>query len=124
MLPFVYVFIGGGLGSVLRYGISLAITAKEDAFPKATFITNIAGCLLIGLVLGYLGREHTDNTHWKLLLATGFCGGFTTFSSFSREALNLMQQQQWGLFAIYVILSVLICIAATAGGFALIKSFQ
>ena len=108
--------IGGAGGSILRY---LAQRwANESTFPYGTFAVNILGCLLIGLFAGLATKNLLTESH-KFLLMTGFCGGFTTFSAFSIEALNMLEENRWLTFAMYVSLSVGLGIAATLAGYKL-----
>ena len=79
------VFIGGGLGSVARYLISLKLNNFENAIPYGTLLANILGSLLIGIIFGYSAKSGYLNENHSLFLATGFCGGFTTFSTFAYE---------------------------------------
>lgn len=117
------VAIGGMLGSALRFTSGLYIAEKTGgSFPWATLIINITGSLLAVLVLGYFGRGDTpqqflSNENWRLLLAAGFSGGFTTFSTFSNESLQLVKQQQYLFFFIYFTTSVLFGILAAALGY-------
>ena len=113
---FFLVFIGGGLGSVFRYGISyLTAQYTTTAFPFATFGINILGSLLIGL---FWAMPAVTSKHECLcLLTVGFCGGFTTFSAFSWENFNLLKQGDIFLFFAYVLLSVTFCLLATWGGY-------
>ncbi len=108
MFPFLMVFIGGGLGSVCRYGISL-ILPKSDGIPWATFTANAISCIVLGFLIGYQLNKGIS-TKYSLLLLTGFCGGFSTFSTFSAETYHLMQNGQTLLALAYVALSVLFCL--------------
>ncbi len=115
-----YIFIGGGLGSVARYLVS-NYTQKLwniNAFPFGTFIVNITGCFIIGMLSAYFLK--VDNS-LKFLLITGFCGGYTTFSTFSAENYSLWQNGHFGVMAAYIILSVLIGLLAVFLGFQAIE---
>lgn len=79
------VFIGGGVGSVARYLLGKWLNNLETAIPYGTMLSNVLGSLLIGIILGYLAKNATISETHSLLLATGFCGGFTTFSTFAYE---------------------------------------
>ena len=96
ILPFVYVGLGSMLGGVSRYGMTLA-TQSYAAFslPLGTLISNIAGCLLIGLIAGLAATSQILSTEMRLLLATGFCGGFTTMSSFVYELGQFIQDKEY-----------------------------
>ena len=83
--------LGSCAGGILRYLLSLAVHPVRTGFPLATFLTNIAGCLIIGILLGVFSRNSSESSSLCLLLTTGFCGGFTTFSTFSNDALTLLQ---------------------------------
>ena len=117
MKSFLLVFLGGGLGSGLRYLVSIAMNQYSKVLPYGTFIVNILGCLLIGLILGYAQKENTLTSNQTLLLATGFCGGFTTFSAFANENLELIKNGELFNFSVYTIGSVLIGILAVCIGF-------
>ncbi|HLS10594.1 MAG TPA: fluoride efflux transporter CrcB [Flavobacteriaceae bacterium] len=95
------VFLGGGLGSTLRYLASVYLMNPNQVFPKATFLVNLIGSLLIGLFVGYQLKYQTNDT-LSLLLVTGFCGGFTTFSAFSLESYNLWKAQEWSVLGVYI----------------------
>jgi CrcB protein len=100
----ILVGLGGALGSVVRYLISVLVySGKTQLFPWSTLLTNFMGCLLLGLLLGYFQKNDNQYQELKLLLAIGVCGGMTTFSTFSAETLNLMQSGNLlatGLYAI------------------------
>jgi CrcB protein len=114
--------IGGAAGSILRYLLSV-VSAKYfvSAFPVATFATNIVGCLLIGLFAGWIDRVLMGDPTWRLLLLTGFCGGFTTFSAFAIENLRLLQNGHLPTAFLYISLSVVLGIAAVTAGLALAR---
>lgn len=115
---FLLVALGGGIGSMLRYGISLILNAKY--FPWPTLAVNIIGSFIIGLVIATSYKEESFLYNWKLFLATGICGGFTTFSTFSLENLELLQNGKYLLALTYIGLSILIGLAAVWAGFKLI----
>ncbi|MBQ6953838.1 MAG: fluoride efflux transporter CrcB [Bacteroidales bacterium] len=112
---------GSFLGGAARYLISLAMKNVSKGFPWATLLVNVAGCLLIGLLWGWLSRTSQMEGNLSLFLTVGLCGGFTTFSTFSKEALMLLHSGNvWG-FAGYVAASVIIGIAFVAAGYFLTK---
>ena len=108
---------GSFIGGIARYLVSLAMKGISKGFPWATLLVNLLGCLIIGLLLGFLSRNASESTSWGLFLTVGLCGGFTTFSTFSKEALTMLQTGQiWG-FASYIALSILAGIALVALGY-------
>jgi CrcB protein len=115
---------GGFIGSVSRF---LASRFMQDNFPSAfpfgTFLVNIAGCLLIGLIYGFSERSSMLTPEWKMFLAVGFCGGFTTFSTFANENLALLRDGAFFNFFLYTGLSVFLGIAAAFLGVLLTKIF-
>ena len=108
------VFLGGGVGSVLRYLVGLWV--GSTAFPWATFAVNAVGSLAIGLFGGWASRFGWSEA-LRLSLVVGLCGGFTTFSTFSKESLALIECGSYGLFTLYVAGSVALGISTTALGF-------
>jgi crcB protein len=98
---------GGAAGSILRFLVSFGIgKLHKSPYPWGTFWINIIGSLAIGLLLGYLSRNPGQES-LKLLLVTGLCGGFTTFSAFTAENISLLQQGHWNLAMLYVFASLL-----------------
>ena len=117
MKSFLLVFLGGGLGSALRYLVASAMNQYSKVLPFGTFSVNMLGCLLIGMILGYAQKENTLTSNQILLLATGFCGGFTTFSAFANENLELIKNGEIFNFSVYTIGSILVGILAVFIGF-------
>ena len=117
MKSFLLVFLGGGLGSALRYLVASAMNQYSKVLPFGTFTVNILGCLLIGMILGYAQRENTLTSNQTLLLATGFCGGFTTFSAFANENFELIKNGEIFNFSVYTIGSILVGVLAVFIGF-------
>ena len=115
--------LGSFLGGISRYLVTLFLQNKFlSTFPYGTLGVNIIGCFLIGIVYGLSARGNI-NVEWRLFLATGFLGGFTTFSSFSNDTVSLLRDAQyWQAFS-YIALSVLVGLVATFGGISLIKYF-
>ena len=109
--------IGGAFGSIFRYVTHLATTKYfQGSFPLSTFLVNILGSLLIGLFIGYLGKYFPENHPLKFLLIVGFCGGFTTFSSFALENYNLLQNNNQITAYIYMATSIILTISAVGFG--------
>ena len=108
------VSLGGGIGCALRYGAGLAVASTT--FSYATFAVNAIGSLAIGLFGGWASRFGWSEG-MRLMLTTGLCGGFTTFSTFSKESLALAEAGRWCAFAAYAIGSVAVGIAAVALGY-------
>ena len=117
-----YIFLGGGIGSVCRYLLTLSVNRQlTTAFPTGTFVVNVTGCFLIGLLYGIAIRYSWFNAEWRLFLITGICGGYTTFSAFSYEAVGLIREGNYGYFLLYVAGSVVLGLLATMGGTALMR---
>jgi CrcB protein len=116
------VVFGSATGGTLRYILSLLFIAKEwNKLPWSTFTVNLIGCFLIGVVYALTEKFGQGESQLKLLLATGFCGGFTTFSAFAMENLQLLKQHASATAFVYILLSVILGIGATFLGFFLFK---
>lgn len=107
-MSFIFVALGGALGAVARYAISL-IPVKGQ-FPILTLVTNILGAVLIGFIVGLTDKKGNGSPNAVLFWKTGVCGGFTTFSAFSLEAYKLFENREYTLGGVYVVLSVCGCI--------------
>ena len=112
---------GSFVGGAARYLVSLAMKGVSKGFPGATLTVNLVGCFLIGLLWGVFSKNGSEGSNWALFLTVGLCGGFTTFSTFSKEALVMLQAGNiWG-FAGYVSISVIAGIALVALGCFLVR---
>ena len=111
---------GGFLGSIGRYLISYIFLSRnyQQLFPYPTLIANLVGCFLIGILIGWSVKLTKEQL---VFLVTGFCGGFTTFSSFSMENITLIQKGELKLAAVYTLTSIVVGLALTAGGYFLAK---
>ena len=107
-MSFLWVALGGAIGAMCRYAISLI--PVKTTFPILTLITNIIGAILIGFIVGVVADKDDVSPNLVLFLKTGVCGGFTTFSTFSLEAFTLFENKAYMQGGIYVILSVLCCL--------------
>lgn len=121
MKEVLYIFIGGGVGSVLRYLMQLGVNRKLAGimfpFSWGTFLVNMVGCVMIGIFYSL-----SERLHWpmelRLFLTVGLCGGFTTFSTFSNDGLSLLKGEFYGTFFLYTALSVILgLVAVFAGGY-------
>lgn len=108
------IFLGGGLGSIARFGVSQAVKQfPETNFPVATLIANVLSCLVIGIALSVFSAKLQD-TNIRMFVIAGFCGGFSTFSTFSFETLEIFRRGQFVLGTANVVVSVALCILVLA----------
>jgi len=110
------VFVGGGLGSALRYLLGSLMNSSSNNIPFGTFTANVLGSLLIGVILGVALKNNTLTSSQTLLLATGFCGGFTTFSAFAYENYEFLKSGDYYSFGMYTIGSFIVAIIAVLFG--------
>lgn len=110
-MTFFSVFLGGGIGALLRFAISSLVSA-----PLATFLVNIVGSFIIGFLYVYFIDKPSISPVLKLALTAGFCGGLTTFSTFSLEAFRMLTNQQFVYAFTYMILSIIVCLIAVTIG--------
>lgn len=116
--------LGGFLGSISRYWLSLLIDKNFwGAYPYGTFAVNLIGCFILGLIYAFADKEQVLSHEMRFFLTTGFCGSFTTFSAFSYQNQLLYQEGEWATLITYIVLSVVIGLLATIGGVALGKVF-
>ena len=121
-MNYLLVFIGGGLGSTLRHIINV-VSARVlgTGFPYHTFIINITGSIVMGLIAGYLAFKGEAAQPWRLFVMTGILGGYTTFSAFSLDVVLLYERGETGLALLYVLGSVVLSIAGLVAGLALVR---
>lgn len=116
-MNYLFVLIGGGIGSVVRYWLSINISTSITS----TFISNFASSFILGCLAAYLQQKSNANENLRLLLAVGFCGGFSTFSTFSLDVFKLLQTGDVKLAVINVLGSVFSCVLAVVIGFYLVR---
>ncbi|HEV2353737.1 MAG TPA: fluoride efflux transporter CrcB [Puia sp.] len=122
MKTLVIIALGGAAGSVARYLAQLGVSKLSGpAFPVGTFIVNLTGCFLIGLIYALAGKYEWLTLDWRLFLVTGLCGGYTTFSSFSYDSVNLLRSGNYLYFGLYVLGSVALGLLATFAGIRIIR---
>lgn len=121
-MALLYVALGGALGSALRYLVGGSVQrAMHAGFPYGTLIVNITGCFIVGVLIK-LFMNVEPPAPLRSLLVVGFCGGFTTFSSFSGETIGLIESGDYARAGAYVLASVVLCLAATGAGMAAVSA--
>ncbi len=124
MKTMLIVFFGGGLGSVIRYSLGKWISdLHTHDFPWGTLVVNVAACFALGLIIGMADHKQIISPSARLFWVVGFCGGFSTFSTFSQETLYLLQSGFTTSMIFYITVSLLACIGATFGGLYLGEHF-
>jgi len=123
MRAFAWISLGAVLGANLRYLIAQFVAKTSVAlFPYSTLFINVSGSFLLGAFMIWSVERAIVNPRYQLLFAIGFCGSYTTFSSFAFESFALLEQGRWGGFALNILLNNLLCLAAVIGGAALVRS--
>jgi len=117
----VFVGLGGFVGSVLRYLVSLLPLRHDSGFPLLTLAINVLGAFALGLIMALYGRNPSFDPRTLLFLKVGICGGFTTFSTFALEAQGLLSGGKPGAAVLYMLLSVVLCVGAVFGAGALVR---
>ncbi len=113
----ILVFIGGGLGSAVRFSLGKWVASlHQHHFPYGTLVANILACFALGLIIGLADHKQLISPGARLFWTVGFCGGFSTFSTFSSETISLIQQGFTFTSLLYIVLSLVLCITATYAG--------
>lgn len=122
MKDLMLIFAGGGFGSVVRFLLGKWVTGLHQLnFPLGTLVVNVVACFVLGVIVGFADHRQMLSAGTRLFWAVGFCGGFSTFSTFSYETLLLIQEPSIGLSLLYIIVSVALCLGATMMGIALTR---
>ena len=117
-----FVGVGSFIGGVLRYSVSVLMRGLcGQSFPWGTLLVNLVGCFAFGVIFALFGRYGSTNSGWCLLLTTGVCGGFTTFSTFANESVLMLQNGNWLGFVGYVAASIVVGFALVALGYMIFK---
>lgn len=123
MKSLLLVFLGGGLGSTLRYVVGKFMSNTPLGFPYGTFTVNVLGSLFIGVILGLVAKNNSISENTMLFLATGFCGGFTTFSTFAYENHELLKNGDYGILGLYTVGSFALGLLAVFFGMWVVRFF-
>jgi fluoride exporter len=115
------VFIGGGLGSLARFGLGKLFLRWSSALPLGTLTANVLACLILGMFTGWATLKNQDPGSYRAFITVGFCGGFSTFSTFSNESIQLMINTQFGVALMNILLNTVLCFGAILLGLWLVK---
>lgn len=120
---YIIVFVGAGIGGAMRHGVNVALRSLGSGFPYGTLLINVVGSLVMGLLAGLFALKFDPGHSWRLFLTTGILGGFTTFSTFSLDAVVLYERGVLGSMAVYVIASVVLSIGGLFAGLFIMRQF-
>jgi len=121
-MQYLLVFVGGGMGSLLRYGIARGMASYEFTFPHATLVANILSCIVLGFFVAWSLKGGVSD-ELKLFFMVGFCGGFSTFSTFSNETFSLFQNQHHAYAFLNILGSIAVCLVAIYIGMKIAQFF-
>ena len=121
MKNYFLIFIGGGIGSLLRFFISIWLNPMMALFPLGTFISNVLSSFILGITVSFLQVNYPENNYLQPLIITGICGGFSTFSTFSNETLTLFRSENYTFGLLNILLNVTLCIIFIALGMKLTR---
>jgi CrcB protein len=121
-MNYLLVFLGGGAGSIVRYAISHLMSKYALTFPYATLIANALSCIVFGAIATLILHGKIIEPRYRLLVLTGFCGGFSTFSTFSNETFTLFANGQWGFAFANIVASIVICLFCIYLGMKMIQA--
>jgi len=121
-MQYLLVFVGGGMGSLLRYGIARGMASYEFTFPHATLVANILSCIVLGFFVAWSLKGGVSD-ELKLFFMVGFCGGFSTFSTFSNETFSLFQNQHHAYGFLNILGSIAVCLVAIYVGMKIAQFF-
>lgn len=124
LAAYIIVFVGAGIGGAMRHGVNVAaLRLVTSGFPYGTLFINVVGSLVMGLLAGLFALKFDPGQSWRLFLTTGILGGFTTFSTFSLEAVVLYERGEFAAMAAYVIASVILSIGGLFAGLFIMRQF-